>query len=69
MILNQEYNFIQIETFAQANDYDLEELGNGVVGESFIVLRNNKIDITISFMLIGASSKNYFYKCIYTDLK
>jgi hypothetical protein len=69
MILNQEYNFAQIESFANENDYNLEELGNGVIGETFIVLRNNNSDITISFMLIGASSKKYFYKCIYNDLK
>ena len=69
MVLNQEYNFTQIKEFSNKEDYDLEELGNGVIGETFIVLRNNKIDITISFLLTGASSKNYFYKCIYNDLK
>jgi hypothetical protein len=69
MTLNQEYSFEQVEALAEIKDMYLEELGNGVIGETFIVLRSNKKDITISFMLNRASSKGYFYKCIYTDLK
>jgi hypothetical protein len=69
MILNQEYDFQQIEEFERKENYNSDQLGNGVIGETFIVLRNNYKDITISFMLIVASSKKNFYKCIYNDLK
>ena len=65
----QIFSFRKIKEFAEDNDYELIELGNDVVGEGFIVLKHNDKDITISFVLDGASSTNYSYECVYSDVK
>ena len=69
-IKGQQYNFKQIETFADESNYTLEELGGSTIGSSFIVLTHNDIDYTISFILNGYHSVyGNLYECIYTDLK
>jgi hypothetical protein len=52
---------------ANENDYSLIEHGREVVGEGFIVLKHESKDITISFVLSGATGNNFIYECVYTD--
>jgi len=59
------YRYVFLEEFSQDNDCSLEEFGNEIVGEHFIVLRDED-DKVISFVLIGASSQ-YIYECIYNE--
>jgi|TARA_R110000782_G_scaffold21110_3_gene56903 hypothetical protein len=66
--INQEYRYSDIENFANENDFNITELGNNV-GSNFLVLAHNEKDITLSFVLVGATSKNYVYKLIYTDFQ
>jgi hypothetical protein len=65
--LNKTYDFEYINDFAEAEAFDIEESGNNCIGENFLVLRSQKYDEIISFVLNGASSRKYFYKCIYKD--
>lgn len=58
-----------IENFANENDYSTEYYGGNVIGENFIILKHNERDITITFILEGATSNQYVYECVYSDLK
>jgi hypothetical protein len=64
----KEYKWTAIMQFAEANDYDMENLGLNVVGMSFIVLAHDSKDITVSFVLTGTMGDEYVYECIYTDV-
>lgn len=65
----QIYSIGTITKFADKEGYSLEEHGKNVIGENFVVLKHNDKDITISFVLEGASSSAYMYECVYSDLK
>lgn len=67
--ISSSYLYEYIETYANTYNYFIIELGSNVVGESFIVLKHNDKDITISFMLESSNSKGFIYKCIYSDLE
>lgn len=62
------YTFEGIENFANEKGYEITELGPQVIGESFLVLRKEDRDITISFILTGNSIKGFNYECIYSDI-
>ena len=65
------YTFTQIEEFASDKVYDIANLSHNdtdVIGESFIILRKDDNDITISFILVGYEKDGYIYECIYSDL-
>lgn len=65
------YTFDRIEEFANKKGYKLNEVNNDceeVIGESFIVLRKDDNDMTISFILIDNKPKCFNYECIYSDL-
>jgi len=65
------YTFTQIEKFAKEKGYKLSEVNNDcdeVIGESFIVLRKDDNDMTISFILIDTDPSDFNYECIYSDL-
>ena len=64
-----EYNYSQIENFAEENGYAITEHGRDLIGENFIALSHNEKDLTISFVLTGATGTEYIYQCIYTDIK
>lgn len=66
--LGNSYIYNKIEQFANDNNYTVTELGENVIGENFLVLKHNEKDITISFVLTGATFKTYIYRCIYSDL-
>lgn len=67
---NTDYNFKQIENFAEENNYDLQEEGPGTIGKTFIVLEHNEKNIIISFILTGYNSAHgNQYTCIYSDIK
>ena len=68
MKLNKEYIYSKIEKFAETEDFDIEEVGNNQIGENFLILKSNQKDISLSFLLTGATSKGFIYKLIYTDL-
>ncbi len=61
------YGWSAIMKFAEENDYDLKTLGLDVVGESFIVLTHEHKDLTISFVLSGATGHEYIYYCVYNS--
>ena len=65
--LNKNYFFNEIEEFANNNNYELEAFGYEIIGEHFILLKHNDKDITHSFILDGATSSQYIYKCVYSD--
>lgn len=66
---NKDYNFNQIETFSDENDFELIEFGGNTLGKSFIVLDSNTKDITVSFILTGYNSvEGNIYTCVYSDL-
>lgn len=67
-LLNLQFSYDQVSALAKEGKMEIEELGNGVIGETFLVLRSNEKDITVSFVLISASQKIYYYKCIYSDI-
>jgi len=62
------YGYNSIETFAEKNQFAIDELGKNRVGESFLILDHWDKDIIISFVLIGATNNQYLYECIYSDL-
>jgi len=70
----QNYGYNSIEEYAIKNDYSIiqhsfAEHQRSVVGKCFIVLEHNEKDITISFVLEGATANEYFYDCVYSDIK
>lgn len=62
------YTFEGIEKFANDKGYEITKLGVPVIGEQFLVLRKEDRDMTISFVLIGNTSKGFNYECVYSDL-
>jgi hypothetical protein len=62
------YTFAGIEKFANEKGYEINSLGANVIGESFLVLRKEDRDMTISFVLTGNTSNGFNYECIYSDL-
>jgi hypothetical protein len=65
---NEIYSYPDIEKFVNIKGYAMENLGNNIIGEDFIVLRDPDEDIVISFVLTGANDLDYVYECIYSDL-
>jgi len=61
------YSYQDIEKYAIDNDFNIDNYGENIIAKSFIVLSNRLFDYTISFMLINATSNEYFYECIYED--
>lgn len=68
MIKNTTFSFKEIEKYANENECDIEEIGSNNIGESFIVMRSRNQDEITSFVLSGATSSQYAYECIYTDI-
>jgi hypothetical protein len=65
---NKTYTYLQIESFANKEDSQLNELGGDTVGVNFITLEHNRKDIAISFVLTGHSATDgNEYTCIYAD--
>lgn len=62
------YTFEIIEKFSNDKGYEITKLGVPVIGENFLVLRKEARDMTISFVLIGNTSKGFNYECVYSDL-
>jgi hypothetical protein len=62
-------NFTNIENWANENDFNLTELGKGIIGETFIVCKHEYKDITVSFILDSHNSSfGNQYTCVYSDL-
>lgn len=59
------YNFNEIEEFVNDNQEEItmEEYGEDVIGEGFIVLKEG--NNTVSFMLDGVGSNGFTYQCIF----
>jgi len=58
------YDFASVE-----NEFSMQEHGEGVIGEDFLVLKHFDKDITLSFVLVGSNGYEYLYELIYSDLK
>jgi methanogenic corrinoid protein MtbC1 len=65
--LDKEYTYKTVEDFAQEEGYEIEDLGEEVVGENFLVLKQEYSRDVISLMLTGTMGGNYMYKVIYTE--
>lgn len=59
------YSLSEIENFGIKNHYKIKELGKELVGQKFIILYNEALDITISFVLADAGGVDYSYLCVY----
>ena len=55
-----------IEEYATKNDYEITELGNELIGEHFLVLKNDDGEVG-SFVLSGVQDGVYLYQCVYAD--
>lgn len=64
----KQYNYNEIERFAEINDYEIESFGNERIGENFLLLSDNQSDKVISYVLSGSSCNGYMYECVYTDI-
>lgn len=62
-----EYSYNKICKFVEDNDYGMEELGKGILGENFLIVRTEGVE-TITFVLAGYGELGYIYECIYSDL-
>jgi hypothetical protein len=67
--LGSEYNFTHIERFAEANDMDVEEVGEFRVGEQFVIIRSREKDEVISGVLTGWAAHGSVFKICYSDLQ
>jgi len=65
--VGKSFMFAEIELFTDNSpDFQLNELGEDIVGKGFLVLENIYQDEVYSFVLTGASSA-YIYTCVYAD--
>lgn len=64
----QSYGYKKITEYSEDYNYSMEDIGNDVVGENFIVLKHNEKDLTISFVLTSSSGTGHIYECIYSDV-
>lgn len=65
--IDKEYIYDDVLDFAREEDYDVNELGEEIVGENFIVLKHNYSDKVISLIHTGSTGKGYVYKVVYKD--
>ena len=69
-ILNRTYTFKDIECRVQSvfghTDY-IQEHGTNIMGDNFIIVKDDRDDKVCSFVLVAATSKHYIYKCVYND--
>ena len=63
-VVGKEYTDDFIEK--HLSDYYQEEHGADIIGNRFLVI-DDDYDNTISFILTGATSKKYIWKCVYND--
>jgi len=68
--LNKVYLYPDLENYAKKKLYDIEEHGNDIIGEAFLVMRSIPHPTNvISFVMVAANGKGMpFYKCIYSDI-
>jgi hypothetical protein len=69
----QSYTYSEIERFSNdigmdEADYDVENLGNDIIGGNFLTLTHKTKDIIMSFVLSGVVGGSFSYECVYTDL-
>lgn len=61
--------FIDIEGYAQKHDFEITEHGPGLIGESFIVLKDDN-GMTVSYIMDGCNGNGVpTYKCVYSDIE
>jgi methanogenic corrinoid protein MtbC1 len=65
--LDKEYTYKTVEDFAKEEGYEIEDLGDELVGENFLVLKQEYSRDVISLILTGTMGGDYLYKVIYTD--
>jgi hypothetical protein len=59
------YPFSEIEDFCTASDLELIQYGEEVIGSHFLSIEGEST--TYSFILVSATSKEYYYECIYSE--
>jgi len=64
LIVDEEYSYPEIEDIASSENCILEEYGNEMIGEHFIVVKNLETDSLYSFCLTSVS-REYNYKCVF----
>jgi hypothetical protein len=61
--------FMDIEFYARHNDFEIIEYGPDLIGESFVVLKN-EMNVVISYIMDGCNENGIpTFKCIYSDIK
>ena len=69
--IGKDYTYSTIDTYAMDNNYNLISLCENqdmiLIGENFLVLKQQDKDKTHSFVLTGASATELYYTCIYSD--
>jgi hypothetical protein len=65
--LDKTYSYSKLEKWVEDDDeLTLSEWGEELIGENFLVIKNDFSDEVISFVLIGVSGE-YIYKVVYMD--
>jgi hypothetical protein len=65
--LNNKYSYLTIENFNKENsDFTLTELGDKIIGENFLILKDNEGSIIV-FILDSYNNENAIYNLIYTN--
>ena len=65
---NQDYKYETIDQFARENECEIESYGNSVIGENFLILRDEDNRV-ISFILTGTTFDHSIYTCVYNDFE
>jgi len=61
--INQGYTYNTINYIL--SEYEEQEHGEFIIGEHFLVFRDNKESSVVSFVLTGIRGNDSIYKCVY----
>lgn len=68
--INEHYGAARIAAaFHDELQFKEYSYGKNLVGESFWMFKEEDEDKVVSFILIAANQKEYYYKCIYSDFQ
>ena len=67
--VDKQYTANAVYDFAESddNDFELTELGEYLLGQEFLVLKDDKTDTVISFVLVYHSGNGAHYKCVFNN--
>jgi hypothetical protein len=67
--INKKYTYVEITDFIDRNDEEFyfKELGNNLIGESFMIIYSTNSTRLISFVFSNYTTRDYVYMCVYSD--